>query len=74
MTTASRRGKVGNVTRAHDRPVKDVIVTVVVAIVLAIVFMYLLLSFAFSGWGDRSAQGSTSAISGGLLWETFVDS
>jgi hypothetical protein len=41
-----------------------VIVTVVVAIVLALVFMYLLLSFAFSGWGDRSPQASTSAISG----------
>lgn len=74
VTTASRRRMVGSVTRAHDRPVKDVIVTVVVAIVLAIVFVYLFLSFAFSGWGDRSEQGSTSAISGRILWETFVDS
>jgi hypothetical protein len=38
---------------AHDRPVKDVILTVVLAIVLAIGFMYLLLSLAFAGWGDR---------------------
>ena len=54
---------------------KDVIVTVVVAIVLAIVFMYLLLSFAFSGWGDRPAQGSTHRQpAAGSLWETFVDS
>jgi hypothetical protein len=53
--------------------VKDVVVTVVVAIVLAIAFMYLLLSCAFSGWGDRSAPGSTSEFSGRLLWETFVD-
>lgn len=51
-------------TKAHDRPVRDGIVTVVVAIVLALLFMYLVLSFAFSGWGDRSPQGSISAISG----------
>jgi hypothetical protein len=53
---------------------KDVIVTVVAAIVLAIVFMYVLLSFAFSGWGDRSPQGSPTAISGRVLSWTFVDS
>ena len=43
--------------RAHDRPVKDVIVTVVVAIVLTIAFMYLLLSLAFSGWRDPAPTG-----------------
>ncbi len=37
---------------AHHRPMKDVIVTVVVAAVLAVVFMFLVLSCAFSGWGD----------------------
>ena len=37
-----------------DRPVKDVIVTVVVAAVLAVVFMYVLLRLAFSGWGYPS--------------------
>jgi hypothetical protein len=42
---------------AHDRPVKDVIVTVVVAVVLAIVFMVVLLSLVFSGWGGRSPGG-----------------
>jgi hypothetical protein len=47
--------------------VKDVIVTVVVAIVLAIAFMYLLLSVAFSGWGDHFPQPSTQAIGGKLV-------
>jgi hypothetical protein len=42
--------------------VRDVIVTVVVATVLAILFMYLLLSCAASGWGDRSPQGSKSVV------------
>lgn len=44
---------------AHDRLVKDVIVTVIVAIVLAIAFMYVLLSLAFSGWRDPPRPGST---------------
>ena len=43
-----------------DRPVKDVIVTVVVAAVLAVVFMYVLLRLAFSGWGDPPRRGSTT--------------
>jgi hypothetical protein len=52
---------------AHDRPVKDVIVTVVVAVVLAIVFMFVLLSLVFSGWGDRSPGGSPSAMNGPIV-------
>ena len=47
----ARSGQVRMVIGAHDRPVRDVIVTVAVAIALAIAFMYLLLSLAFSGWG-----------------------
>jgi len=52
---------------AHDRPVKDVIVTVGVAVVLAIAFMFVLLSLVFSGWGDRSPRGSPSAMSGPIV-------
>jgi len=51
----------------HDRPVKDVIVTVIAAVVLAIVFMFVLLSLVFSGWGDRSPQGSPSAMSAPIV-------
>ena len=42
---------------------KDAIATIVVAIVLAVLFMYVLLSWAFSGWGDPSRPSpSPSAI------------
>lgn len=47
---------------------KDVIVTVVVATVVALVFMYLLLSFLFSGWVDRTPPASTSVSSGVADW------
>jgi hypothetical protein len=53
--------------RAHDGPVKDVVLTVFVAIVLALLFMYLLLSLVASGWGDRSPQASISAMSGSSI-------
>ena len=36
--------------------------TVVVGIVLALAFMYLLLTVAFSGWGDRTSQPSPAAV------------
>jgi len=62
------------VTRAHDQLVKDVVVTVVVAIVLAIVFMALLLSCAFSGWGDRSARGVDTGIQRRALVGDLPDS
>jgi len=42
--------------------VTDVIGTVVVGTVLALLCMYLILSCAASGWGDRLPQESTSVI------------
>ncbi|MGH7484158.1 MAG: hypothetical protein ACREMY_00965 [bacterium] len=54
----------------------DVIVTAVVAIVLALVFVYLLLSWLFSGWGDHFPQPSTVGIIGVALsvnHGTFTD-
>ena len=50
---------------------KDVVVTVVVAIVLALAFMYLLLTIAFSGWGDHLP--SPSAIESNLRTAQVVD-
>ena len=35
---------------------KDVIVTVVAAALLAILFLWLLLSFLFSGWAERPPE------------------
>lgn len=53
---------------------KDVIVTVVVAIVLAVLFMYVLLSLAFSGWGDPSPSGPSSRNRPQAPVVAFVDS
>lgn len=52
---------------------RDVILTVIAAIVFGVVCMYVLLSLAFSGWGDRSPQPSASAISDSAPSMTFVD-
>jgi hypothetical protein len=45
--------------------VRDVIVTAVVAVVLALVFMYVLLAWLFSGWGDppTGTESPTSGVS-----------
>jgi hypothetical protein len=54
--------------------VKDVIVTAVVAVVLAILFMVVLLSVAFSGWGDPSRSDSYSRNRPQAPVVAFVDS
>lgn len=70
---ASSRQTIANPHECHDPRMRDVILTVIAAIVFGVVCMYVLLSLAFSGWGDRSPQPSASAISDSAPSMTFVD-